>query len=330
VVIRHSTNPSATFDTAASLAVAVGSSTSVNVPAISGKYFAVFENINGLRSVTPAEKSFTANAGGQTIILDRKEDLDNPTFQGTFFNTEKYSPPNYTTPANQPNKYTGIVLKGTILWDPVPDVDALASWDFPIDVQSFGEYEFANILDLEDEYTVLLERRLAFTGFNVSTGAAVSDVEAKVYVATTSGNPSAGATFSAFQEFKTSIITARAFKFKVVLTSSNVTSNICVTQLGLKMFMTPSVQFDVNKLTSTSGAVTIAFPNKFFTGVSATIGGVGAFAPAVIPVIQNPSSSGEFPVTSNINKAGFDILTRDSSNNLISRLIAYQASGLRS
>ena len=330
VVIRHSTNPSATFDTAASLAVAVGSSTSVNVPAITGKYFAVFENINGLRSVTPAEKSFIANAGNQTIILDRKEDLDNPTFQGTFTNTEKYSPPNYTTPAGQPNKYTGIVLKGTILWDSVSDVDALASWDFPFNVLSSGEYEFANVLDLEDKYTVLLERRLAFTGFNVSTGAAVTDVDAKVYVSTTDDDPSSGsATFTAFQEFKTTILTARGFKFKVILTSSNVTSNICVTELGLKMFMTPSVQFDVNKSTSTAGAVTIAFPNKFFTGVSATIGGVGAFAPAVIPVIQNPSSSGEFPVVSGIDKAGFSILTRDSSNNLTSRLISYQASGLR-
>ena len=328
VVIRHSTNTSSTFDTAASLVIAVGSSTSVNLPAINGKYFAVFENINGLQSTTPADDTLTSTAGGSTLILSRKEDTDNPSFQGTFTNTEKYSPPNYTAPVNNPSKYTGIVLQGTILWDSVPDVDALASWDFPINVQSSGEYEFANIVDLEGEFEVLIARRLAFTGFNVSTGNAVTDVDAKIYVATTTGNPSAGATFSAFKELKTQIIKARAFKFKVILTSSNVTSNICVTQLGVDMSMFRRTIFGTG-IPTLSSTVSVSFlPDKFFSGVSATIGGVGGFPPSVAPVIQNQSTSGEFPVVTNITGTGFQIQTRDSSGNLTNRLISFQAMGL--
>ena len=60
---------------------------SANVPAISGRYFAVFENILGVQSTT-ASVAFTATAGNQVLIIDRKEDTDNPTFQGTFTDVE--------------------------------------------------------------------------------------------------------------------------------------------------------------------------------------------------------------------------------------------------
>ena len=53
----------------------------------------------------------------------------------------------------------------------------------------------------------LLERRLAFTGFNVTTGLPVSDVDAKIFVSTTNDDPSSGsATFTAFQEFATTML----------------------------------------------------------------------------------------------------------------------------
>ena len=75
VVIRHSTNTNATFATAASLTSVAGSATSANVPAITGKYFAVFENILGVQSTTPASVLFTANAGNQILILIGKKIL---------------------------------------------------------------------------------------------------------------------------------------------------------------------------------------------------------------------------------------------------------------
>ena len=323
VVIKHSTNPNATFSTAASLTTVVGSATSANVPAITGKYFAVFENILGVQSTTPASVSFTATAGNQINIIDRKEDTDNPTFQGTFTDAEKYSPPNYPTPL------TGIVLSGNILWDSVSDVDALASWDFPNNVLSTGTYEFANVLDLEDTYNVLLERRLAFTGFNVTTGLPVSDVDAKIFVSTTNDDPSSGsATFTAFQEFATTILNARGFKFKVVLTSSNTTSNVCVTELGFKMFMSPSTQFPSAPIASGTSQKAVVFPNKFFTGVAATIGGVGGFVPVVNANILN-IQTGDTIAISSITKSGFNADVKDSGGSFVNRNFVYQATGLR-
>ena len=323
VVIKHSANPNATFATAASLTTVVGSATSANVPAITGRYFAVFENILGVQSSSPASVAFTLTSGNQILIIDRKEDTDNPTFQGTFTDVEKYSPPNYPTPL------TGIVLSGDILWDSVSDVDALASWDFPNNVLSSGTYEFANTLDLEDKYTILLERRFAFTGFNVTTGAAVTDVDAKVFVSTTDDDPTSGsATFTAFQEFTTTILSARAFKFKTVLTSSNTTSNICVTELGFRMFMTPSTQFPTAPIASGTSQKAVTFPNKFFTGVSATIGGVGGFTPIVNANILN-IQTGDTIAISSITKSGFNADVKDSGGSFVNRNFVYQATGLR-
>ena len=323
VVIRHSVNTNATFATAASLTSVAGSATSANVSAITGKYFAVFENILGVQSTTPASVAFTATAGNQVLIIDRKEDTDSPTFQGTFIDVEKYSPPNYGTPL------TGIVLKGNILWDSVSDVDALASWDFPNNVLSTGTYEFANVLDLEDVYNVLLERRLAFTGFNVSTGAAVTDIDAKIFVSTTNDDPSSGsATFTAFQEFATTMLNARGFKFKVVLSSSNVTSNVCVTELGFRMFMSPSTQFPSSSIASGTSQKAVAFANNFFTGVSATIGGVGGFTPIVNANILN-IQTGDTIAISSVTKSGFNADVKDSGGNFVNRNFVYKAIGLR-
>ena len=323
VVIRHSTNTNATFSTAASLTTVAGSATSANVPAITGKYFAVFENILGIQSLSPASVAFTATAGNQLKIIDRKEDTDNPTFQGTFTDVEKYNPPNYPTPL------TGIVLSGDILWDSVSNVDNLVSWDFPNNVLSTGTYEFANVLDLEDSFNVLLERRLAFTGFNVTSGSAVSDVDAKVFVSTTNDDPSSGsATFTAFQEFTTTILNARAFKFKVVLTSSNTTSNICVTELGFKMFMSPSTQFPSAPIASGTSQKAVTFTNKFFTGVAATIGGVGGFTPIVNANILN-IQTGDTIAISSITKSGFNADVKDSGGSFVNRNFVYQATGLR-
>ena len=323
VVIRHSTNANATFATAASLTSVVGSATSANVPAISGKYFAVFENILGVQSTTPASVAFTYFSGNQILILDRKEDTDSPTFQGTFTDVEKYSPPNYGTPL------TGIVLKGNILWDSVSNVDNLVSWDFPNNVLAAGTYEFASVLDLDAVYNVLLERRLAFTGFNVTTGAAVTDVDAKIYVSTTNDDPSSGsATFTAFQEFATTMLNARGFKFKVILTSSNTTSNICVTELGFRMFMTPSTQFPTAPIASGTSQKAVTFTNNFFTGVSATIGGVGGFVPIVNANILN-IQTGDTIAISSITKSGFNADVKDSGGSFVNRNFVYQATGLR-
>ena len=308
--------------------VVPGSTTTAIVPAITGKYFAKFENILGVQSLSAASVNFTKSNQDLTLIYDRKEDTDNPTFQGTFTNTEKYTAPNYSTPLN------GIVLKGDILWDSVTSVDALNNWDFPNNVQSTGEYVFDNNLDLEHQFEVHFERRLAFTGFNVSTGAAVSDVDAKVYVRTTNDDPDSGsASFSAWQEFSSIMLNARGFEFKVVLTSSNTTSNICITELGVKGFMRTKTDISFIPIDSgTSAAKAVTYSSRFFGGVPETVGGNDAFKPAVNATLLN-GQQGDFFTIDNQTiitdpAVGFVIRVKNSSGLGVDRQFVYQAIGL--
>ena len=322
VVIRHSTNTNDTFDTAASLHLAPGSTISAIVPAITGKYFAKFENILGIRSAQAASVEFTQTIGNRTLIYDQKEDTDTPTFQGTYTNTERYVEPNYSSPLN------GIVLKTDTLWDSVASVDALTNWDFVGNVLSTGEYLFNSTLDLEGTYELLLERRLSFTGFNVDTAAAVSDVDAEVYVRTTTDDPDSGsASFSAWKPFQTIFVKARGFQFKVVLTSTNETSNICITQLGVKGLIGTINDFVFTPIASGTSQKTVTFTNNFFTGVSDTIGGSNVYKPAVQVTLQNNQSGDHFTI-SDIQKSSFKILVKDSGDNNVDRQFTYQALGL--
>ena len=326
VVIKHSTNTNDTFDTAASLHLAPGSTTSAIVPAITGKYYAKFENILGIRSAQAASVEFTQTISNRTLIYDQKEDTDTPTtFAGTYTNTEKYIEPNYASPLN------GIVLKTDTLWDSVASVDALSNWDFVGNVLSTGEYIFNSTLDLEGTHELLLERRLAFTGFNVDTGAAVSDVDAEVYVRTTTDDPDSGsASFSSWKPFQNIIVKARGFQFKVVLTSLTEKSNICITQLGVRGLIGTISNFTFTPIDSGTAAFpgkTVSFTNNFFTGATDTINGTNAYKPAVSVTLQNNQSGDHFTI-SDIQKSSFKIFVKQSNGNAVDRQFTYQAIGL--
>jgi len=305
------------------LHLAAGSTIAAIVPAITGKYFAKFENILGVRSAQAASFEFTQTISNRTLIYDQKEDTDTPTtFAGTYTNTEKYIEPNYSSPLN------GIVLKTDTLWDSVASVDALSNWDFVGNVLSTGEYIFNSTLDLEGTHELLLERRLAFTGFNVDTGAAVSDVDAEVYVRTTTDDPDSGsASFSSWKPFKNIIVKARGFQFKVVLTSTNETSNICITQLGVRGLIGTINNFTFTPIDSGTSQKTVTFTNNFFTGVSDTIGGNNVYTPTVQVTLQNNQSGDHFTI-SDIQKSSFKILVKQSNGNAVDRQFTYQALGL--
>jgi len=137
-----------------------------------------------------------------TILTDR-EDLDSPPFQGfkddCFFSEE----------------VNGLVLGSTAFLDDVTDFDAIADMDFLGDVdKTGGSYDFANTLDLGGKQPLHLRRHVVSQGFypndliDKRTGlidiwtdfdqATAFDVNAKLLVATTQGDPDAttSATYS--------------------------------------------------------------------------------------------------------------------------------------
>ena len=154
-----------------------------------------------------------------TVLVDR-EDLDNPPFQGAkddcFFSDE----------------VNGLVLGSKVFIDDVADFDAIADFDFLGAVDKTGaSYDFANTLDLGGIQPLNIRRHIVSQGFypndlidkrtaNVDTwtdfdGATAFDVNARLLVATTQGDPDATVAATYSQTATTITITKSSHGYSV-------------------------------------------------------------------------------------------------------------------
>ena len=202
VVVRSSNLTSgATFTNAVDVIPALpGSINETIVPNIvNGTYLLKFRDDGGRLSSGDASVVMIQTEPDvlpKLVVLTDREDLDNPPFQGfkddCFFSEE----------------VNGLVLGSTTFFDDVTDFDAVADVDFLGDVdKTGGSYDFANTLDLGGVQPLSLRRHMVSQGFypndliDKRTGlidiwtdfdqATAFDVNAKLLVATTQGDPDA-------------------------------------------------------------------------------------------------------------------------------------------
>ena len=202
VVVRSSNLTSgATFTNAVDVIPALpGSINETIVPNIvNGTYLLKFRDDGGRLSAGDASVVMIQTEPDvfpKLVVLTDREDLDNPPFQGfkddCFFSEE----------------VNGLVLGSTAFFDDVTDFDAVADVDFLGDVdKTGGSYDFANTLDLGGTQPLTLRRHMVSQGFypndliDKRTGlidiwtdfdqATAFDVNAKLLVATTQGDPDA-------------------------------------------------------------------------------------------------------------------------------------------
>ena len=202
VVVRSSNLTSgATFTNAVDVIPALpGSINETIVPNIvNGTYLLKFRDDGGRLSSGDASVVMLQTEPDvfpKLVVLTDREDLDNPPFQGfkddCFFSEE----------------VDGLVLGSTTFFDDVTDFDAVADVDFLGDVdKTGGSYDFANTLDLGGIQPLSLRRHMVSQGFypndliDKRTGlidiwtdfdqATAFDVNAKLLVATTQGDPDA-------------------------------------------------------------------------------------------------------------------------------------------
>ena len=202
VVVRSSNLTSgATFTNAVDVIPALpGSINETIVPNIvNGTYLLKFRDDGGRLSAGDASVIMIQTEPDvlpKLVVLTDREDLDNPPFQGfkddCFFSDE----------------VDGLVLGSTAFFDDVTDFDAVADVDFLGDVdKTGGSYDFANTLDLGGIQPLTLRRHMVSQGFypndliDKRTGlidiwtdfdqATAFDVNAKLLVATTQGDPDA-------------------------------------------------------------------------------------------------------------------------------------------
>jgi len=164
---------------------------------INGTYLLAFRDDGGRLSANAASiKNINTKPDvfPKLTILEDREDLDSPPFQGVkddcFFSDE----------------VNGLVLGSLATLDSEPDFDSIADFDFigAVDITG-GSYEFANTLDLGGKQPLRLRRHFVTQGFlpndlidkrtaNVDTwtdfdGATAFDVNATLSVATTDSDP---------------------------------------------------------------------------------------------------------------------------------------------
>ena len=340
VYVRHSnlTDGTGTFQNSVDLVTALaGNSTDVVVASIEGEYILKFQDDQGNFSTGEASviQDLPDLIDTQVILQDR-EDLDSPAFQGVDTNTTF----NTTTSALQ-------------LTNPASNAT--------------GEYAFKDVLDLGAVFSLDLRRVIRSVGFNIGTdietiipsgslwdnyatdgnfdGPAADEANCQIQVATSqagSGN------FGSFNNFANGTFKGRRFKFKLILETTNTAQNMNVQQAGFTAeFQSRTEQnyqtggststLPQNSGTSTSG-LDVTFAKPFFTGVSG-LGGLNQFKPSVGITIMGAAGGEYFVIKTDSNGdflnaagnvvtgTGFNIKILDSNDNPVDKKFTFQAVG---
>ena len=202
-------------------------------------------------------------------------------------------------------------------------------------VASSGTYEFDTHIDLGGVFTSRVTAnmnvaRISFVNaFDDASGnfddreglfdgdpQEFDDTNTELLVATTEGDPTASdITYTDFRKFFVGDYKARAFKFKLQMTSQKGTATQQVSALSVTVDMPDRViaESDVVSGTSTSGK-TITYAPAF-----KVLQGVGISASNL--------ASGDFYAITNKSETGFTIEFFDSSNATVSRTFDYVARG---
>jgi len=324
VYVRHSnlTDGSGTFQNSVDLVTALaGNTTDVVVPSLDGEYILKFQDDQGNFSTGEASviQDLPDLIDTQVILQDR-EDLDSPPFQGVDTNTTF----NTTTSALQ-------------LTNPATNAT--------------GEYAFKDILDLGAVFSLDLKRVIRSIGFVIGTdietiipsgsfwddyaidgnfdGAAADEANCQIQVAT---SQTASGSFGSFNNFANGTFKGRRFKFKLILETTNTSQNMNVQQAGFTAeFQSRTEQnYQTGGSTSTApqqsgtSAKTVTFGTPFFVGTS-SLGGANAFLPTVGITIQN-AQSGDFFTVTNVSGTGFTISIKNGSS-FVDRSFTFSAVG---
>jgi len=296
VRFRHSNLTSGTtWESSTDIGSAVaGHNTTVVLPLLTGTYMAKFVDSTGNESVNVS--SFVTTTVPDIIKMNAvATSTQHPSFTGT--KTDMIA--------------VDSVLKfeADTLWDSFSGLmDTWHLLDAYGGLDKSGTYEFDTYLDLGATYTSRATASVAFTAFTLGDyiddrttlmdtwsdfDNIPSDVNLNLYVATTTDDPSGTPTWTAWAKFTVADYSARAYKFKIIATSTDVLHQINVTELSVSVDIPDRVQGD-NAIQSGVGTKSITYPSSFYAIPSVGITGCD--------LDQNDRM-----VLSNETKTGFDV-----------------------
>lgn len=298
-----------------------GAANSVVLPLLSGTYMAKAVDSSGNESVNAALVSTTVpSLINFNFIVDNAQ---HPTFSGT-----------KTNMIVDDDELDDPVLKlaPTLAWDSIPDtLDQWAVVDAVGGLNPAGTYEFDDYMDLGIKNVYRLTPTFTFTVGDTTdfmdqrtakcdtwkdwddNGKDMTDVVAQIYVATTDDDPSGTPTWSAWSKITVGDYDARAFKFKVEVSTAELSHQIYITELNVTCD-TPDRTEWIKGITSGTGVYSFAYTKQFYVEPS-------------VAITAQDMDSGDYYRITNSDTSGFDIQFFDSGNNGISRTFNVFARG---
>jgi predicted phage tail protein len=190
-------------------------------------------------------------------------------------------------------------------------------------------YVFANGVDLGSVYPSRVSAYIEARGYALSDfidarvqlidtwedfdGAAIETVTGLLYMRTTNDNPAGSPVWTEWKPFFVGEYTARAYQFKLEMTSDNFDHNIGISALAVMVDMPDRVESKTG-LVSGAGSYSVTFTEAFKT--TPTIG-----------VTANNMASGDYYAITGQSATGFDIIFKNAAGTAVSRTFDVIAKG---
>ena len=291
--------------------------TSITVPARVGTY--LIKAVDKLGNFSSNATSVISNVVSVDSFNNITTVNEHPTFAGTKNNVSLSD--------------DAIILNSSELFDGASglfDANTTRFFDSGVanaDFLATGNYEFENVIDIGAKHTARITASITQSARNPDDlfdnrsgnfdsgksnfdGDTPANCDAHLEIATSDDN----STFTSFQTFVIGNYTARYYKFRLVLTSSDLSSTAVVSAVTVTVDMQDRI-FSGNDIASGTSTKTVTFTTPFKTTGYA------------VGITGENMATGDFFTVSNKTVNGFDVLFKNSSGSNISRTFDFIAKG---
>ena len=290
--------------------------TSITVPARTGSYLIKAIDKNGNYSSNEAIIATNLTEIGNFNAIATQ--TESPTFAGTTYRT--------------------VVLDNTIRLDSSELFDsAIGNFDSPttffdsglsaFDLYPLGYYYFANPIDLGAVYTTRVTAFITQTADNIDDlfdsrtgnfddgasnfdGDAPANCNAHLEIALSNDN----ITYTTYRNFVIGDYSARYYKFRVMMTSSDLASTPVVSALSVTLDMEDRI-LSGNDISSGTGTYSVTFTNPFYSSNYA------------IGITAQSLNTGDYFTISSKTVNGFNVAFKNSAGSGVSKTFDYLAKG---
>jgi predicted phage tail protein len=293
-----------------------GSATAAFAPLQTGTYMAKFVDSSGVYSTN--EVLIVTSVPEINAINLVHTTTEDPTFSGT--KTDML-----VDVAN-----VALVLASNTLVDDYGLVDLIHNWDYPYGIATEGTYVFNETFDMGGVWPARIRSTMNVEAFDIGNvidnrielidtwadidGSLINDVNAQLYMRTTTDNPSGSPTYTDWKPILSGEYLARAFQFKVVATSGSEFHNLYIRGLSITIDMADRSIQGGPFASGTGASYRVNFSEPFYAD------------PALSITAMN-LGTGDFQTITNSDKTGFDVVFKNSSGTIVSRNFSYIAKG---